>query len=120
MDECFGGADLQLEVRLHAAAAVEQHDAGDRLDVVRENGQLLLDAVVVDFEVVAREVGREVPLRVSDRRVDCDRARRGAERRRLLLRVRDGERGRGTQPVVKSRPGIENSTKAGTLILPLS
>ena len=95
VDERFRGADLQLEVRLHAAAAVEQHDAGDRLDVVRENGQLLLDAVVVDFEVVAREVGHEAPMRVRDRRVDCDRARRGAERRRLLLRVRDGQRGRG-------------------------
>jgi hypothetical protein len=53
-----------------------------------------------DKQTAAPLLPQKLPL--PDRRVwptglslDCDRARRGAERRGLLLRVRDGERGRG-------------------------
>ena len=58
-DELLGGLLDEREVRAHAAAAIEQHHDGDRLDVVREERELLPLAVVEDREGVAREVGDE-------------------------------------------------------------
>ena len=64
-------------------AAIEQHDDGDRLDVVGEERQLLPLAVVVDAETVARQVRHQPAARVGDGRVDGDGAVAAAERRRL-------------------------------------
>ena len=73
-DERLRGLLLELEVRLHAAAAVEQHDDRDRLDVVGEQRERLPLAVVVDREIVARQVGHETAARVGHGRVHGDRA----------------------------------------------
>ena len=83
-DEGLRRPFLEIEVRPHAAAAVEQHDDGDRLDVVREQGEDLPLAVVFDREIVSRQIGHEASLRICDRRVDGDSAR-GAGERRLRL-----------------------------------
>ena len=90
-DERLGRLLLESEVRHHAAAAVEQHDDGDRLDVVREDRQRLTLAVVVDREVVPRQVGNQPALRVGDGGIDRDGARGGVERRRR--RLLGGDRG---------------------------
>ena len=50
----------------HAAAGVEHHDDGDRLDFVVEETQLLRLVVVEDFEVVFREIRDQALLRVDD------------------------------------------------------
>ena len=74
---------------LHAAAAIEQHHDGDRLDVVREQRQLLTPAVVENRERVARQIGNEPAVGARDGRVDRDRAHAAAERRLLQQRRQD-------------------------------
>ncbi len=74
---------------VHAVADVEQHTQTDRDAIVRELRHLLLDAVLVDVERLARQVGDEVAFGVGDGRRDAGeldtRGERtlGAEGRRL-------------------------------------
>ena len=106
-DERFGGRLDQADVGPHAAAAIEHHDDGDRLDVVREDRDRLRLAVVVDLEVVAREIRHEPAAGVGDRRVDRDRARAALERL-LPRRQRETEphrQGGGEQKSPRNRRG---------------
>ena len=89
-DERFGRLLLEIEIRLHAAAAIEQHDDGDWLHVVGKHRQHLPLAIVVDREIVSRQVGDQPARRVRDGRVHGDGARRGGERR--LRRLLSGDR----------------------------
>src|SRR6185436_9604515 len=59
LDELGGGIPDEVEVRDHAAAAVEHHHDRNRLDVVGEERQRLPLAVVEDLEVLLLEVGDE-------------------------------------------------------------
>ena len=83
LDEPLGRLLHQREVRLHAAAAVEQDDDGDRLDVVGEERELLRLAVVEDRKRLAREIRHEPPVRARHGRIHGHGARRAAERRLL-------------------------------------
>ena len=76
----------QAEVAAHAGAAIEQHDHGDRLDLVGEERQVLAPAVVVDLELLAGQVRHQPAARVGHRRIDGDGPVGAAERGRLLLR----------------------------------
>ena len=80
------------EVRLHARAAVEEHDDGDWLNRALENGERLAVTIVVDFKIFPREIRDEAAVRVGDGRVDGNRPRPGAER---LLRVNNQRRSAG-------------------------
>ena len=86
---------LELEVRLHAAAAIEQHHQRDRLDVVGEQRERLPPAVVVHREILARQVGHETAARVGHRREHRHRVGAGLKRRRLRLLRRRDESDRG-------------------------
>src|SRR5262245_28531528 len=85
---------LELEVRLHAAAAIEQHDDGDRLNVVGKQRQLLPLPVVVDGEFLARQIGDQALAFVGDGRVDSHGAVAADERGRLRLLGGDNRRNR--------------------------
>src|SRR5439155_8695776 len=74
----------ETEVRPHAAATIEQHHDGDRLDLVRENRNVLPLAVVVDLELIAAEIGNQAAGRIGDRGEHGHRAIAGGERRGLL------------------------------------
>ena len=74
----------------HAAAAIEQHHDGDRLQVAGEQRQLLAPAVVENRERVAGQVRHEPAVGACDRRVDRDRPVARLERRLL-----SGKRGNG-------------------------
>jgi len=56
-DERLGARLNQLEVLLHAGAAVEHHHERDGLNVTREKRDRLRLPVVVDLEILLREVG---------------------------------------------------------------
>ena len=83
VDEMFGGLLHEREVGFHAAAAVEQHDDGDRLHVVREEREHLRLPVVENRKCLAREIRHEPPVRSSDGRIDRDCSRRAAKCRFL-------------------------------------
>jgi hypothetical protein len=106
LHERFGGPLLELEVGLHAAAAVEQHDQRDRLDVVGEQRERLPLAVVVDGKIFPREIRHQASARAGDGGVDGDGSVGGAELRRLALRLRrsitpaDNETMAATRPMV--------------------
>ena len=72
----------QPVVGLHAPAAIQHDDDGDWLDLVGEDRDRLQLAVVVDLEVVLREVRDQPAGRIGDRRVD--RHGPGATLERLL------------------------------------
>ena len=83
-DELGRGALLQVEARHHAAAAIEHYDDGDGLEVVREDAEVLPDAVVVHLEVVFGQIGLQVAGLVDHRGVQGDRVRARTKRRCLL------------------------------------
>ena len=89
IDEMFGRLLDEREVGLHAAAAIEEHDHGDRLDVVGEERQCLPFAVVDNREGITREIRHESAVGARDRGVHRDRAVAATECR--LLRG-DGDR----------------------------
>src|SRR5262249_55521287 len=66
VDELLRGLLDQIEVRAHAAAAIQQHDDGDRLDLVGEDGEVHALAVVFDLELVAREIRNQPAGIVGD------------------------------------------------------
>ena len=71
-DELFRRRADEPEVADHAAAAIEHHHERDRLHAVVEQRDLLLLAVVVDFELVFREIRNETTLRVRHGDVHSD------------------------------------------------
>src|SRR5262249_55023513 len=83
-DERLGGALLEIEVRLHAAAPVEQHDDRNRLDLVGEERQGLPLPVVLDGEVRLGQVWDQPALGVGHRRVYGNGPDGGFEARRSL------------------------------------
>jgi hypothetical protein len=89
-DERIRAVDHRVERRQHAAAAVEHDHRRDWLEIRGEARDRLDLAVVLDLEVVFREVGHEAARAVGDGRVDGHRAHAAAERllRRCRLRLR--------------------------------
>jgi len=107
-DECVRGANLQLRFGFMLPLR-----SSSRIPVI---GWMSFEKTVrscltpLSSTSKQRASGRaRAGLRVRDRRVDGDRARRGAEGRRLLLRVRGDECSRGHQPVIRSRIRIGNA-----------
>jgi hypothetical protein len=94
-DELFGCLLDQFEIRAHAAAPVEQHHHGNRLDLVGEQRDLLTLAVVVDLEDRALEIGYETTGAVRHGGVNGDRPDGGAEGRLLLLGEQSGRQNAG-------------------------
>ena len=80
-----------VELRLHAAAAVEHHDERYRLRIVGKLRDRLQFAVVVDLEVVAGEIGNQPAPIVGHRRIDGNRARATTELR-FLTEQPNGQR----------------------------
>ena len=70
--ELLGGVLSRSRSSRHAAARVEHHDDGDRLDLVVEEDDRLRLVVVEDLEVVLHQVGHEALLRVDDRGEERD------------------------------------------------
>ena len=75
----------EIEIRAHAAAAVEQHHDRNRLDVIGEQRQFLPLAIVVNAERRPLEVRNQPAGRVGHRRIHGDRAVGGGKGRRRLL-----------------------------------
>jgi hypothetical protein len=67
------------EVRLHAATAIEEHDHGDRLHRAFEHRDRLASPVVVNLELLTREIRHEAAARVLHGRVNRHGARTGPE-----------------------------------------
>ena len=119
LDERFGRLFLELEVALHAAAPIEQHDQRNRLDVVGKQRQGLPLAVVVDREILPCQVGDEPASRVGHRRIDRDGLRAGTELRRLGLRrgQQDGAGQSREHDEASDRAVHEGSSSAGSPML---
>ena len=96
--ECFGAVLHEIERERHAAAGVEHDDDGDRRGLVVEVGERLQLAVVVDLEVLLRQVRDEPLLRIRDRDVQRHGLRGDLDALRAGRRDQKECRGRDRQP----------------------
>ena len=71
-DEADGRLLRRRQLVVHARRGVEQHRQVERQLVGREERDVLLDAVLVDREVVSRQAADELLLPVDDHDVQRD------------------------------------------------
>ena len=77
-----------IEFLDHAARSVDQHDRAERLDGNRELRDRLFAPLVVELEVVLREIEHEAAIPVAHGRIDGHDVGAGAELRLLGWRAR--------------------------------
>ena len=114
-----------LELLLHRGRGVDHQHQRDRQVLVREQAQVLADAVLEHREVALRQVGHEVVARVGDREAQVDDldpacrrsgpllARLGEARGRQGERRREGER----EKPRRLHGGARNLASAGARVV---
>jgi len=98
-EQLLGSRAQQLEVALHAARDVEEHDQANRLRRVVEERNRLRLAFVAQLEIVLGERGDEPAVAVGDGDERADDVARPTEDGRLLRRGAGRERNRNARRV---------------------